>query len=76
LYTQAFEKHQQAFALDGRCYNLACLYAVRSDKDNAFVYLNKRLDNQEITTEFVVNDEDWKDYLQDDDFLELIKQYS
>ncbi len=76
FYIQAFDKFRQAIALGGSCYNLACLYAVRSDKDTALKYLNKSLENKEIETEFIVNDEDWKEYLQDHDFLELIKRYS
>ena len=38
------------------------------DKENALFYLNRSLKNKEIKTEFVKDDEDWINYLKNDDF--------
>ena len=76
LYVEAIEKFEKSIDLDGNGYNLACLYALRSEKENAFKYLDLSLSKKEVTPDFVVEkDDDWKDYLEDDDFKALIEKY-
>ena len=75
LFNQSVDKLQKAVELGGKCYNLACFYAIKSDKDNALHYLDESLKKKEITTIFVKEDEDWKEYLKDKDFNKLIEKY-
>jgi len=75
LYRQAMEKHQKEADLSGRCYNLACIYALIQDKDNALLYLNRSLENKEIETELLTDTEDWAGYLDDEDFKAVINRY-
>ena len=75
LYQQAIEKHLKAIDLGEGSYNLACTYALKSDKENALLYLKKSLENKEIKVEFVKDDEDWKNYLEDEDLKEIISLY-
>ncbi|MDM8568675.1 SIR2 family protein [Thiotrichales bacterium HSG1] len=75
LYNQAKEKCKKCVDLGGKCYNLACTYALTADKENALFYLNQSLENGEYSTEFVQNDEDWKKYLEDKDFKEIVNRY-
>ena len=75
LYHQAFEKFQKAVILGGGSYNLSCMYALKQDKENALKYLDRSLTNNEIEVEFILNDEDWKLYLNDPDFILLIDKY-
>lgn len=76
LYKQAFEKLEKSVTLGGKCYNLACLYALRKDKKLAFETLDKSLERKEVTTEFVSKkDTDWKEYWEDGEFKEIIKKY-
>ena len=72
LFSQSFAKFQKAVELGGDCYNLACWHALRKNKDNALSWLEESLKRQEITTDFVLTDEDWLNYLQDEDFLRII----
>ncbi len=76
LHKLAISKFNQAADAGSDYYYFACFFVSRLDKENALIFLRKSLANQEITTDLVVNDEDWKAYLQDHDFLELIKRYS
>jgi TPR repeat protein len=76
LFKQAFDKYQQADEQGGRCYNLACLYAIRDERNKALHYLDLSLSKQEISTSFVVVDEDWNEYLLDDDFKKIIDKYT
>ena len=75
LYGQAFEKFWKAVDLGGKCYNLACGYALKRDKDAAFAYLALSLERKEINVDFVINDDDWKRYVDDVDFNEIINKY-
>ncbi|HEY8160153.1 MAG TPA: SIR2 family protein [Methylobacter sp.] len=75
LFKQAFEKLEKAIDLGAGCYNLACLYALKQDKKNALLYLNRSLKHKEIKTEFVINDSDWAGYLDDEDFKDIINRY-
>ena len=75
LYNQSFEKCQRAVELGGKCYNLACLYALNQNKKDALIYLDKSLSKGEVKANFVKNDIDWKIFLEDSDFLEIIEKY-
>ncbi|MCH8941289.1 MAG: SIR2 family protein [Bacteroidetes bacterium] len=75
LYNQAFEKYQRAIALGASSYNLACLYALKGKKTKALAYLEKCLKKQEIKISYVKKDPDWKNYLEDTDFIKLLKKY-
>ena len=76
LYNQAFEKYQKSISLGGDCYNLACLYAIKGKKDDAMLYLEKSLKEKTIETSYVLKDEDWKQYLSDKDFNDIINKFT
>lgn len=77
LYTQAFEKLNKAISLGSNSYNLACLYSIRKNKKEALEFLEKALENKEIETNYVENeDEDWDNFKEDEDFKKIIKKYS
>ena len=76
LYQQALEKHKKAVDLGASYYNLACTYALKQDKENALLYLNKSLENKEFKTDFVIADTDWAAYLDDEDFKQIINRYT
>jgi tetratricopeptide (TPR) repeat protein len=75
LYQEAFEKYQKIIKLGGDCYNLACLYAIRSDRENALLYLEQCLANKEQTVDYIKQDEDWDAYRTDGDFLALLRRF-
>lgn len=76
LYQQALEKCQKARELGGKVYNLACLYALKGNKEQALIYLDESLNKKEIKVNFVRKDEDWKEFLEDADFIEILEKYS
>ncbi|MEQ9438722.1 MAG: SIR2 family protein [Cyclobacteriaceae bacterium] len=75
LFDQAFEKYQKASELGGGSYNLSCLYALRSSKQQALHYLEISLSKKDISGDFVRKDEDWKEFLGDEDFIALLEKY-
>jgi len=75
LYQQAFDKFQKAIEFGGSCYNLSCIYALKEDKVNALKYLERSLSNNEIEVDFVIKDEDWKLYLNDQSFILLTDKF-
>jgi tetratricopeptide (TPR) repeat protein len=76
LYLQAFEKFKKAIEQGGISYNLSCLYAIRGEKEKALETLEISLSKNEISTDFVEkDDEDWKNYLEDKDFIALVNKY-
>ncbi|MBP1681620.1 MAG: hypothetical protein H6Q35_1959 [Proteobacteria bacterium] len=74
LFTEAFDKLNKAIEMGASTYNLACLYAIRGNKDKALEVLEKSFKNKEIKTSFVMDDEDWKHFKEDEDFLKLIQK--
>lgn len=72
---QAFEVLHKSVELGGRKYNLACCYAKQQNRPQAFNYLEESLKNKEYNSTMILNDEDWKAYLEDPDFLALIQKY-
>jgi tetratricopeptide (TPR) repeat protein len=75
LYREAIEKYLKAFELSGKCYNLACVYALRSDRENALLYLEQSLAKKEISIDYVKQDTDWDAYRTDGDFLALLRRF-
>lgn len=75
LYQQAMEKFLKEVELGGECYNLACLYALLKNKKSALQYLEQSLNKKEESIDFVFQDEDWNDFLQDPEFLKVIEKY-
>ena len=60
--------------MNGKSYNLACAYAMKKDKGNALRYLSEALNNKEIKVSFVEDDEDWKFYKNDKEFINLLNK--
>lgn len=75
LYDKAIEKGKKSFELGGQCYNLACAYSLKHEKENALHYLDISLEKNEIKVDFVRKDEDWQYYLKDSEFIEILKKY-
>ncbi len=76
FYKQAIEKFEMGIKLGASNYNLACIYALISDKKNALKYLEQSIENKDIEVDFVLDDKDWNNYLEDEDFKKLINKYS
>ncbi len=76
LYDEAVEKGKKSVELGGHSYNLACIYALKQNKEKAFFYLNKSLEKGEITADFVKEDEDWKNHLNVQEFIEILNKYT
>ncbi len=74
LFT-AIDKYKQALKFGDEAYNLACVYALMKNRIDAFHYLDMSLANNEITSQFVLNDEDWKSYENDKEFLDILNKY-
>lgn len=75
LFHQAFDKYRKAIENSGEYYNLACIYAVTNKKEMALKYLKISLSSKEIEMDFVLQDEDWKNYHPDSDFIALIEEF-
>ena len=75
LYDKAIEKLEMSNELDGGIYNLACIYAVIQDKENALRTLDKSLSDNEIDIDYVLNDADWVKYLEDEQFNNIVSRY-
>ncbi len=75
LYKNVLEKYEKAFNINKEEYNLSCIHSLMENKDKALEYLENSLKNNEIKSSFVLEDEDWENYKDDSDFLELIKKY-
>jgi len=76
LFEQSFEKLEKALEYGGQSYNLSCNYALKGNKENALKYLEISLSKKEIKSSFVLKDEDWQTFLEDEDFITLIKKHS
>ena len=76
LYNKAAEKIKLAIKHGGDAYYLACLYAIRNQKAEALKYLEQTLARNEITVDFVEQDEDWKNLRNDPDFQDLLSRYN
>jgi tetratricopeptide (TPR) repeat protein len=76
LYKEAFEKLNKAIKLGSGVYNLACYYSIRKNKKEALELLEKTIVNKKITISHILEDEDWDNFKEDEDFKEIIKKYS
>lgn len=56
-------------------YNLACIYSILKQKQKALKNLEESLKTKIIDANYVINDKDWQDYLNDDDFKNLIAKF-
>jgi tetratricopeptide (TPR) repeat protein len=74
LWKEAEEILRKGIDLGGKVYNLACFYALRHNKEKAFVYLKQALDIKEVTATFVEKDEDWKDLINEIEFQNLLNK--
>ena len=75
FFTEAVKLFQLAIKNGGNNYNLACLYAVKGNIEEALRILELSLNNKEITAQFVEDDEDWKDFRNNEDFVKLLAKY-
>jgi tetratricopeptide (TPR) repeat protein len=76
ILNKALEVCKKAYTINhSKSYNLSCCYARLKDKENALKYLEESFINKNITVEYVIIDEDWKNYLEDEDFKKLIEKY-
>lgn len=75
LHKEAIEKYNEAIKHGGDAYNLSCLFAIRNQKAEALKYLEHTLARNEITVDFVEQDEDWKELRNDPDFQDLLSRY-
>ena len=76
LYKEAFDKLEKAIEYGDDHYNLSCIYAIKGEKENALKHLDTTLSNKSQTIDFIKKDKDWKDYLEDKDFMELLEKYN
>ena len=75
LLNEAIKKFQQAVEYGGDAYHLANLYGLIGKKAEALKYLDIALSRNEITINFVEQDEDWKNLRNDPDFQDLLSRY-
>ena len=74
LILEGIEKCKIAYQLNSEnSYNLACGYALIKNKKEALHYLEETLKNKNEEIDYILNDEDWKNYLEDKDFIDLIE---
>lgn len=78
-YEEAIKDFNRAIELDPNdemyCFNKACAYALMKNKTEALNWLEKAL-QLDYSVEKVLKDEDWKNYLNDNDFKNLIAKYT
>jgi tetratricopeptide (TPR) repeat protein len=63
----------EAFKLGDSCYNLACSFALLGKKGEALKYLQLSIQNFKISKLQVFQDDDWKNFLDDEDFKKIIE---
>jgi tetratricopeptide (TPR) repeat protein len=75
LYRASIEKFKKAIELGGGSYNVSCVYALTKNKKNALKYLETSLKNNQVNIQYVETDEDWKEFLDDEDFKDLLNRF-
>lgn len=75
FFIQAKKILTKGVSLGGTTYNLACLYALTGKKNEAFLHLKNSLSKKDVTPQFVKEDDDWKAFLDDQDFKDLLETY-
>lgn len=76
LYNEALESAREAYRLGGRAYNLACVYSLINNKDNAIYYLKIVFLKKEKTVKEIQDDEDFASLREDEDFKALLAKFS
>lgn len=74
-YRKAIEKFKLGIELGDDTYNLACYFALLSDKENAFYYLEDSLKKGAIEVQLVESDSDWAAFSEDETFIALLEKY-
>jgi tetratricopeptide (TPR) repeat protein len=75
LYAEAERILQNGISLDGNTYNLACCYALQNRKTEALKHLKDSVSKKFASKASVLKDDDWKDFLEDEDFKKLLEKY-
>lgn len=75
ILQKAKEVAEKAFSMDGDAYNLACVYSLLDEKEEALKYLKKVLKNKQIAIGHIDKDRDWDKYKEDEDFTNLLNEY-
>jgi tetratricopeptide (TPR) repeat protein len=73
--SEAIRISTKLHSLNGFSYNLACAYALSKNKIQSLSYLQKSLESKEITSTHVKEDEDFKEFWNDLDFVDLLSKY-
>lgn len=75
-YDESLEAFQEALKLNfddaDSLYNVACLYSIKKDKDNAVKYLKKAVKLDESLAERAKKDKDFEELWNDDNFKEIV----
>ncbi len=71
LIDQSIDILQKSVELGNNSYNLACSYAIKGNKKNALKYLRQSRKDLNMTTQEILDDPSWKDYLNDDEFNQV-----
>ena len=80
-YKQALENYELAFEKyskqtdEGDKYNIACIYALTGDTDNAFKYLQMLIDSKKDRYEHTLNDSDLNSLHNDSRWLPLLNAF-
>ncbi|GGG03785.1 hypothetical protein GCM10011344_00140 [Dokdonia pacifica] len=75
ILKEAYQKCKKGYELGSSPYNLACVLALQNKKEEALKYLELAIRNYNQNINFIHEDPDWKDYLEDPDFLAIIEKY-
>ncbi len=75
LLEEAKEKCERVIALGGSCYNIACVYVHQNKKEDAFEWLKKSLERKDISFDHVSKDDDWDNYRNEQEYVQLKKKY-
>ncbi|AMO20303.1 TPR end-of-group domain-containing protein [Flavobacterium columnare] len=74
---EAKKNAQEAYSLNNKnSYNLACCYALENNKKEALKYLEEVLKNKSVSIKHILNDDDWGNYKDDTEFIQLIAKYN
>lgn len=72
---EALEKSEKNYLLGANPYNLSCIYSMLGDKENALKYLKETLEKELIQIEYINDDNDWDNFKNDQDFIDLLSLY-
>ncbi|MBO6185601.1 MAG: hypothetical protein J6O88_13085 [Chryseobacterium sp.] len=73
---EALEKSEKNYLLGANPYNLSCIYSMLGDKENALKYLKETLEKELIQIEYINDDNDWDNFKNDPDFINLLSIYN